>query len=197
MQIDIHLLLAWGAITKRYRKNEIIFNEDERPTCYYQIQDGKVRMVNINNDGKEFVQGVFESGQSFGEPPLFINQPYPATAITMEPTTVIKLAKDKLFKLLQDNHELQFKMIEVLAQRVYNKAITAREIINNDPEGRILGFLKSIKTRITSAKQPIQIPHTRQEIANFTGLRVETVIRTLKQMEAKHLVSIINRKLWF
>ncbi len=41
------------------------------------------------------------------------------------------------------------------------------------------------------------VNHTRQEIANLTGLRVETVIRTLKKMETEKLVCIINRKLYF
>ena len=92
MHIDINLLLAWGAVSKRYRKNEVIFNEDDPAICYYQIQEGQVKMVNISNEGKEFVQGVFTQGQSFGEPPLFINHLYPAAAVAIESSVILKLS---------------------------------------------------------------------------------------------------------
>ena len=88
-------------------------------------------------------------------------------------------------------------MIQTLSQRIYNKSVTAREIINNNPEGRILAFLKSMKSRNGQATERTLVPYTRQEIANFTGLRVETVIRTLKHMEEENKVSIIDHKLWF
>jgi len=41
----------------------------------------------------------------------------------------------------------------------------------------------------------MEIPYTRQEIANFTGLRVETVIRYLTKMKVGKIVEINNRKL--
>lgn len=197
MQIDVNLLLAWGAVAKRYGKNETIFDEDESAICYYQIQEGQVRMVNISNDGREFVQGVFTVGQSFGEAPLFINQHYPTAAVAHEPCVLLKLSKDKLLKLLDENPPVQAKLLETFARRIYNKTITAREIINNNPEGRILAFLKSMKDRSGSQEKRTLVTYTRQEIANFTGLRVETVIRTLKHMEEENKVSIIEHKLWF
>ena len=95
MQIDLDLLFTWGAIAKEYKKNEIIFHEEESANFYYQIIDGCVRMYNSNDEGKEFTQGYFKNGQSFGEPPLFIDQPYPAAAIAHTDTIILKLSKEK------------------------------------------------------------------------------------------------------
>jgi CRP/FNR family transcriptional regulator len=58
MQIDLDLLFSWGAIAKEYKKNEVIFVEDDA-NFYYQIIEGCVRMFNSNDDGKEFTQGYF------------------------------------------------------------------------------------------------------------------------------------------
>ncbi len=85
----------------------------------------------------------------------------------------------------------------MFAERIYGKAITAREIINNSPESRILGFLNTYKKRKCVEQERIQIPYTRQDIADFTGLRVETVIRTLSKMKDNNKVEIINRKLLY
>jgi len=73
MQIDIDLLFTWGAVAKKYKKNEVIFEEEESANFYYQIIDGGVRMFNLTLEGKEYTQGLFSNGVGFGEPPLFIN----------------------------------------------------------------------------------------------------------------------------
>ena len=95
MQIDIDLLFSWGAVAKKYKKNEVVFNEDEVAHFYYQIIDGSVRMFNSNEVGKEFPQGLFWTGEGFGEPPLFINQPYPSNEVCIQDCTISKLSKDK------------------------------------------------------------------------------------------------------
>ena len=81
MQIDIDLLFSYDAVAKKYNKNEVVFNEDEVANFYYQIIDGSVRMLYSNDEGKEFNQGLFCFGESFGELPLFIDQCYPARAV--------------------------------------------------------------------------------------------------------------------
>src|SRR6476661_2959521 len=102
MQIDIDLLFSWGAVAKKYSKSDLIFEEDCMPNFYYQIISGSVRMFNCNDDGKEFTQGIFCNGESFGEPPLLIDEPYPANAIAILDSTIVKLSKDKFFKILAE-----------------------------------------------------------------------------------------------
>lgn len=86
-------------------------------------------------------------------------------------------------------------MIMLFAKRIYSKATTARDIINNSPEIRIMSFLNDFKKKSQKENEKMEIPYTRQEIANFTGLRVETVIRYLTKMKVGKIVEINNRKL--
>ena len=46
MQIDVDLLFSWGAIAKKYKRNEVVFNENELAQFYFQIIEGSVRMFN-------------------------------------------------------------------------------------------------------------------------------------------------------
>lgn len=197
MKITPNLLITWGAIAKKYKKNEILFYEDEAALFFYLIISGTVKMVNINDDGKEFIQGIFTEGNSFGEPPLFIDKKYPCTAIAQKDSVIIKMSKESIYKLFREYPELQFEFIKTLAERIHNKAVTARELIHNKPENKILAILKSYKQKAGVVNNDWLVPHTRQEIANLLGLRVETVIRALKKMEEKGEVKIINHKLYF
>ena len=196
MQIDLDLLFSWGAIAKEYKKNEVIFVEDDAANFYYQIIEGCVRMFNANDDGKEFTQGYFAMGQSFGEPPLFIDEKYPATATAFQDSKIIKLSKEKFLKILEEYPTIQKQFLNLMCRRIHSKAMTSKDIINQKPEFRILAFLNAHKKGKLGCEK-IQVPFTRQEIANFTGLRVETVIRALSKMAKAKKVDIINHKIYY
>jgi CRP-like cAMP-binding protein len=197
MQIDLDLLYSWGAVAKKYKKNEIIFDEDEAANFYYQILEGSVRLFNSNDEGKEFTQGIFCTGDGFGEPPLFINETYPSKAVTTQDSTIIKLSKDKFFKILDEYPSIQKYFLILLAQKIHSKSKTSKEIINQKPEFRIIAFLNSFKKKSGCGNEKILIPYTRQEIANHTGLRVETVIRVFAKMNDANKVEIIHHKIYY
>jgi len=197
MQIDIDLLFSWGAVAKKYKKNEIIFDEDEVAHFYYQIIEGSVRMFNSNDEGKEFTQGLFCKGSSFGEPPLFIDELYPSKAIAIQDSTIIKLSKDKFLKILDEYPSIQKSFLLLLANKIHSKSNTSKEIINQKPEFRIVAFLNTHKKKSECSNEKVLIPYTRQEIANFTGLRVETVIRVLCKMNTCDKLEIVNHKIYY
>ena len=195
MQIDLDLLYTWGAIAKEYKKNDIIISENEVANFYFQVVDGCVRMFNSNDEGKEFTQGYFCNGQSFGEPPLFIEEKYPATAVAFHDCKIVKLSKEKFLRILDEYPSIQKQFLILMAKRIHNKANTLKDIVNQKPEFRILAFLNANKKGNGDAKE--LVPFTRQEIADFTGLRVETVIRAFSKMKADKKIDIINHKIYF
>ena len=185
--ISEELLLKYDAELKAYDKDEIIFDRFDHALFYFQIQSGEVKMNNINVEGKEFIQGVFYAGQSFGEPPLFADVKYPASAQTIIYSKIYRLPP-AFFELLQRHPDMHFKISEVLSSRLYYKAIMASEISSQEPEHRILRLLDYMKKYIyhLDQQETYQVDLTRQQIADLTGLRVETVIRACKALEKKN-----------
>ena len=196
--ITSELLEKYGAVKKSFNKNEIIFEEGNLPTHYYQIISGEVKMSNYNDDGREFIQGIFYKEQSFGEPPLFLNQNYPANAIAVDDSEIFLLSKNNFLKLLEENATVSIKIIENLAQRLYYKSVMAAEMSTQEPEHRVLKLIDHGITYFNFKKDAngFLINFTRQQIGDLTGLRVETVIRTIKTLEKKGLLKIINRKVY-
>ncbi|MEK6495279.1 Crp/Fnr family transcriptional regulator [Myroides odoratimimus] len=195
--IAIELLIQYGAEIKEVKKNEIIFQEGNYPSHYYQVVSGKIKMNNFSADGKEFIQNIFTSGQSFGEPPLFIDECYPANAIAVTNAKIIQLSKSDFYVMMKENNEVSLTMNRSLSRRLYYKSIMAPDIASQDPDNRImtlLNYLKSHQQVSEKTSHPLTIDLTRQQIADLTGLRVETVIRTLKRLESDSKVQIINSK---
>ena len=152
-------------------------------------------MYNSNEEGKEFTQGYFKNGHSFGEPPLFIDEVYPSTAVAFKDSKIIKISKEKFLKILEEYPFIQKQFLNLMATRIHTKTRTTKDIVNQKPEFRILAFLNAHKNPDCPKKELVAF--TRQEIANFTGLRVETVIRELSRMSKTNKVEIINHKLYY
>ena len=197
MKIDIDTLLAWGAAYKKVAAGEIIFQEGTESSFYYQLVTGKVRWVNINNEGKEFIQIIIEPDECFGELPLFDGEPFAATAIADEDAVIIRLHKSVFHKLLKENPELHFEFTKLLTQRLRFKFLILKELANHNPEGSIstlLNYFKQTQKNICTKCNRLKL--TRQQIADMTGLRVETVIRTMKSMQLKGNLQITKGKVY-
>lgn len=192
------MFIAWGATARKINKGSCVFFEGDIPVSFYYLATGQIRMFNTNDEGRDFTQGIFEAGDTFGEPPLLIREPYPASAMAMKDSVILRLAKDRFFRMLDECPDFERLLLLRLSRRLYCKSILSRDIINNNPEHRLLAFLKNYckNTTTTTTSERMPIPYTRQQLADMLGLRVETVIRTLKAMQQKKQVEIINRKLY-
>ena len=196
--IQNELLEQYGAVEKCFEKSDVIFEVNSNAHYYFQIISGEVKMNNYNEEGKEFIQGFFKPGESFGEPPLFVERTYPANAIATEDSILLAIKKDQFSKLLLEHPKVAILIIEKLAQRLHYKAVMAAEIASEDPEHRVLQLIDySIKHfDLSKDKNGYLVDFTRQQIGDLTGLRVETVIRAIKSLEKKRMLKIINRKVY-
>jgi CRP/FNR family transcriptional regulator, cyclic AMP receptor protein len=87
----------------------------------------------------------------------------------------------------------------VLSGRLVYKSMMLAEIAVEEAEHRLatlIGYLRS--TDPAGQALPYRVPFTRQQLADMTGLRVETVVRTIKAMEQQRALEIVDGKiLWF
>lgn len=197
MIIDTDLLICWGAIHRKVEKGQTIFYEGDDAYFYYQVESGRVRMSNCKEDGSEFLQGLYGAGESFGELALFDGEPYLATGIAEEETVLLRLTKESFLQLLKDNGEIHFAFTRLLAERIRFKSIFSKEIGCSAPE-KVIGMV--IRKFTTDRKSPlngrIKVELTRQQIADMTGLRVETVIRTIRGMYHKGEILLEKGKVY-
>ena len=191
------ILAEYRAEEYSLTKGEMLFMEGETPRYYYQVKSGEIKMLNYNEEGKEFIQGIFYAQQSFGEPPLLGNFPYPATAQAVRNSIVYRLPLKRFTELLKNNFEVHWQLSATLASRLRYKSMIMREIASHSPEHRIITLIDYLKKQGVSEKNEMfEVKLTRQQIADLTGLRVETVIRAIKNLEGQQELTIIDRKVW-
>jgi CRP/FNR family transcriptional regulator, cyclic AMP receptor protein len=197
MFIDINLLLALGAVYKKVEKGEMIFMEGTRCNFYHQLVSGSIRWSNVNYEGKEYLQDLVEEGECFGELPLFDDGVYAASAVADEDALVIKLHRDTFHQLLLDHPDIHFRFSHLLAERLRFKFFMLKELVGKEPEERISSLIKYLKnTHHNVCSDCGRLKLTRQQIANMTCLRVETVIRAMRSMHERGEICIRKGKVY-
>lgn len=195
--IDNKLLFAWGATYKKVKANETIFYEGQPCSYYFQIESGSVRWMNIDEEGRECIHAIVESGESFGEFPLFDDDAYAASAVANTDTVLLKLYKPSFLKLIKENGEIHFAFTKLFARRLRYKFSVIKSMACNVPETRIINLINHLKNENKSfCPDCNQLKLTRQQIADMTGLRVETVIRTIRNMHEKGELVISKGKVF-
>lgn len=194
-----HILQKYRARLVSLRKDQTLFDDGSRAVDYYQVEEGSVKMYMVSPDGQEFIQGIFGPGESFGEPALLGNFPYPGSAKAIEAGQVWKLSGNYFLEMLKENFDLHLKMTQVLCERLRYKSMVLSEISSHDPDHRIRSLLQYYREKNAGPGEngPIRIPYTRQQIADMSGLRVETVIRTVKRMEKEGKLALEGHKIVF
>jgi CRP-like cAMP-binding protein len=197
MLISEDLLLRYGAEFIDFMPNHTIFLEGTRPQFYYQILTGIVEIKNYHQDGREFTQNILANQQCFAESFLFNSKLYTVSAVAITQCRIIRLGKNDFIRLLENNAEISALFLKYFSACLQNNYMMLFNLSQPDALIKIKAVINSLKgDNIYDEPYSFQIPLTRQQIANLTGLRVETVIRSIKKMELSELLKIENGKIY-
>jgi len=185
-------LLAHQFKTQSYKKGAVVYEPGQNPRYVYFIKSGEIRMVTVNNDGKEFIQGIFKPKQYFGEPALLLQRPYLAYTIASLDTELILVDHPHFLKLLDEDRAFSMNLIETLSNRLFYKSMMLEELGNEQAEHRLKTLINYLGRDL---EKGTDLGVTRQALADMSGLRVETVIRTIKKMAANGEVSLSRGKI--
>jgi CRP-like cAMP-binding protein len=157
-----------------------------------------LKIYNVNSEGKEFIQSIFSTNRILGEAAILGEfMTYPTNCIALTEAILWQLSKKNFLMLLNNHPKIYFLISKNLAKRFYYKSMIAKEVSFENPEHRIITLLLYLKHFIYNSQEPFEycVELSRQDIANLTGLRVETVIRSVKKLEANNRLIIRNHKI--
>ncbi len=195
MLINEDLLISSGAKIVNYAKNQFVFQENTEALAYFQILTGRVKIVSQKKPRREFIHHMSNQGDCLGELFLFLKHQYSVSAIAMEDCRIFILQKSDFDLMLKDNPAILRDLYESIAESLHYTYMM-RGLALENPAEKTINLLRYLKVSNDSTN-PDEVLLTRQEIASLTGLRVETVIRTIKQLENEGLLVITKGKIFY
>lgn len=176
--------------SKSYGEGETVFREGDPALAFHFILGGKVKIVKMTPSGRDFILEILGPGDPVGAIAAYEERDFPASAVTLEATTLISLPRQELFSLLASNPILARALLLGLTRRMMDLTRKLAER-SSRVEYRIARLFLAFADRTGRGEgRAIRIPValTRQEIADMVGTTQETAIRIMSRWGKENLV---------
>lgn len=178
---------------RNYKKKAEVYREGDFPFYLFYIEKGKVKTYKTNNDGKEFIVGIYSEGQFFGYVNLLREDCYIESAAAMEECELSLIPKADFFSLIHRNRQVSQKFIQMLSNDIKENEEQLLKLAYNSVRKRVSEALLKFFDQSEDNKQPMRI--SREDISNVAGTSLETAIRTLSDFKDEKLIEIISGKI--
>jgi CRP/FNR family transcriptional regulator len=179
-------------MTEKYSKKETIFAEGDPSEWFYIVKKGKVKITKLSQEGKEIILEVVQDLDFFGGIAVVRGFPYPANAVAMEDTEVVKFSRKNLMSIMDRFPNLMYCMAANIGDRIKDSHETLKSIALEKVESRIASLLIKLSDKAgekTDDGVMITMKLTKQDIAEMVGTTVETSIRTMSKLAKAGIVA--------
>lgn len=178
------IMQAMGALMSFPRSTEI-HGEDEPADYLYQVVRGSVRTYKVLSDGRRQIGGFYLPGDIFG---LQFGDYHALSAEAMLDTKVRVVRRSALHALAQRDPLIAQELF-LLASQDLRRMQKRMLLLIKSAQERVASFLLEMAERMP-ASPAIELPMSRQDIADYLGMTIETVSRTFTALEAAATIEL-------
>ncbi len=185
-------------VLRAYRKNNVIFVEEETGKYMYIVLSGKVKVAKTTLGGKESILAIHQAGDFFGEMALLDGMTSPATVSAMEDCKIISISVSDFHNHLMSNEKVVKQIIQVLCSRLRQVWAQIQALSYSTADARIRAVIHQLAVRhgIRDARGIIiDLKITHQELAEMVGTSRETVTRTLARLRKQGIIQLEQRRM--
>jgi CRP/FNR family transcriptional regulator, nitrogen fixation regulation protein len=171
--------------TMSYPRNAEIFGDKEPADYLYKVISGTVRTYKILNDGRRQIGGFYQPGDIFG---LEFADEHTLSAEAVTDTEVLVVKRSALDAIAARDAAIAQELFTFTGRELQRAQERILLLVKNAQE-RVAGFLLEMAERAPS-RDAIELPMSRQDIADYLGLTIETVSRTLTSLEIAATIDV-------
>lgn len=184
-------------ISSDYKRGQTIFNEGTTPFGLYCVNDGKIKISKINDDGRELIIRLAKSGDLIGYKALLSGQKYTASAIALDDCRVCFIPKDAFLDILKRDHELSLGLMGLISSELRKAETKVAQLAQKPVRERLAETLLLLKETfgLKEDGKTINVLLSREEIANIVGTATESIIRNLSEFRKDGIVDLNGQKI--
>jgi CRP-like cAMP-binding protein len=172
-------------------EGESLFFQGDEAVSFYLVLSGRIKLYRVSPDGKEKVVEILESGATFAEALMFIDQPhYPVTATALSPSRVIGINSKDFKSMLRESIDTCFLLMGSMCFRLRG-LISEIDALSLDT-----GTVRTISYLLQQAppdRDSFELQVAKSVIASRLSVKPETFSRILKNLQERKIVSIEGR----
>lgn len=178
--------VAKAAHIRLYDRGELIFSEGDAGDVFIAIITGRVKVFKSTPAGKEIILEIFGAGDPLGAVAVYEGAPFPASALTLEPTQCLRIDQAAFYRLLEDDPSLVRGLLSGLTIRLAELTRRLAELSGARVEARFARLFLKLCDQIGKPDRRgvfVAMPLSRQELADLTGTTIETAIRIMSRWQ--------------
>jgi CRP/FNR family nitrogen fixation transcriptional regulator len=169
--------------------NETIFAEGDDARYAYKVVSGAVRICKLLADGRRQITEFALDGDHFG---FEWTNEHAVTAEALGPVTALPFPRARVERLEREEQGVRHSLMQMLRRDLLSAQNHLLMLGRQTAKERVASFLLQMMERRDNGNT-IEVPMSRQDIADYLGLTIETVCRALSELKRSRVISIPNR----
>ncbi|MGD0589750.1 MAG: Crp/Fnr family transcriptional regulator [Bacteroidota bacterium] len=168
--------------SQKYKKGNIVVLEQESGAALFVIITGKVKVVRMDEDGREVILSMFGPGEFFGEMSLLDGLARSASVVATMKSELFMIHRRDFLELLNEFPTVTISLLAELAMRLRKADMQIKSLSLKDAEGRVANVMLMLADDVgifRKGKVEIDDLPLQQDIANMAGTSRETVSRMI------------------
>jgi CRP/FNR family transcriptional regulator, nitrogen fixation regulation protein len=168
-----------------FDRNAEIYGEEESADYVYTVLQGAVRTYKVLSDGRRQINAFHLSGDIFG---LEIGDEHSCSAEAVSDVQVLVVKRSLVMSVADRSNDVAHRLWSMTAGELRRSQNHSLLLIKSARE-RVAAFLLDMAERLFT-DGAVELPMSRQDIADYLGLTIETVSRTLSQFEGAATIEL-------
>jgi CRP-like cAMP-binding protein len=181
--------LASIVVDHSYQRGQIIFAEGDEGTGFYVLIAGKVKIFKLSPEGKEQILHVLGPGEPFGEAAVFVGQPFPAHAETLEKSRIFFFPRAAFIELIKGDPSMALNMLAILSLRLRKFTALVEDLSLKEVPGRLAAYLFYMSEQ-RDGSDDLKLDIAKNQLASLLGTIPETLSRILTRMVRQGLIRL-------
>lgn len=191
-----HLAAKTG--TRRYRKGQLICHQGEPGDSLFVLSQGLVKIFVSSDEGQDMVVAILAPTGVFGELALIDGGPRSASALALQPTNLLTIARTTFLEFLRDHPSLADALLRSLGGMVRSMLERASDLVFLDLQGRVAKVLLQLAAFGGSevvAGVVVDLGLTQSDLASMVGGSRPTVNQILRAFEDRGYIAVHGRRI--
>lgn len=182
---------------RSYKKNELVFLENTKPSGLICLSEGKVKIFKEGAGGRDQIVRLSRPGGFIGYRALFAGQNYSASAVAIENSVACTIEKNALFTVMKNDPSFTFGILKSLATELGFSNMRTVSLTQKHIRGRLAeSLLFLIDTYgYYDDGSTIKALLSREDIASLSNMTTSNAIRTLSTFASERVILLEGRRI--
>ncbi|MBE2221978.1 MAG: Crp/Fnr family transcriptional regulator [Anaerolineae bacterium] len=174
-----------------FQPGEPIYFSGEKAATLYVVASGQVKLLRHSMSGQDVLLDILKPGDYFGSLTTLADELYPDTAQAHTAVCVLSIQTEAFRTLLQQYPPVALTVLDITARRLQETQEIVRRLSADSVEQRIAAVLLKLAQKLGEISDEgilIQMPLSRDDLAQMTGTTTETASRIISQFQKEGLV---------